>query len=54
MKATLITIGIILLVVGIIGLAVNYYVTWMWVILALGVVGVLWGWLAKGGNNNAM
>ncbi len=54
MKATLITIGIILLVVGIIGIAANYYVTWMWVVLALGVIGVLWGWLAKGNSNGSM
>jgi membrane-bound ClpP family serine protease len=47
MKVTLITIGIILLVLGIIGLVVKYSVTWMWVLVVLGLIGIVWGWLTK-------
>ncbi|MGA2418228.1 MAG: hypothetical protein ABSF55_03250 [Candidatus Staskawiczbacteria bacterium] len=47
MKNSILIIGIILLVLGAIGLLLNYYTTWMWVLVVLGVVGVVWGWLAK-------
>lgn len=47
MRGTLLTIGIILLVLGIIGLWAQYYVTWMWVLIVLGAIGVIWGWLTK-------
>lgn len=47
MKATLLTIGIILLVIGVIGLIAQYAVTWMWIIAILGVIGIVWGLLTK-------
>ena len=48
MKGTLVTIGVILLVLGIVGLIAHYSAVWMWILIILGVVGVLWGWM----NNN--
>lgn len=47
MKGTLVTIGIILLILGIIGLVESYHVGWMWVLVVLGVIGVIWGWAMK-------
>jgi membrane-bound ClpP family serine protease len=47
MKGTLVTIGIILLVLGVIGLVANYSATWMWLLIVLGVIGVVWGWMTK-------
>ena len=47
MKNTLIVIGVILLVLGIIGMVANYSVTWMWLMIVLGVIGILWGWMKK-------
>ncbi len=48
MKGTLITLGIILLVIGLIGLISNTSVGLMWVLLILGVIGVIWGASVKG------
>ena len=39
--------GIILLVLGLLGVYSNYYVTWMWFLVVLGVIAVLWGWMGK-------
>jgi cadmium resistance protein CadD (predicted permease) len=47
-KSTLLTVGIILLVIGLIGVFAGYAVTWMWVVAILGLIGILWGWLSKG------
>lgn len=47
MKNTLITIGIILLVVGLIGIFAGFYVSWMWVLVVLGVIAGVWGLLTK-------
>jgi uncharacterized membrane protein len=47
MKKTLLTVGIILLVIGLIGVFANYAVTWMWVVTIIGLIGILWGWLGK-------
>jgi hypothetical protein len=47
MRNTLITTGIILLVIGLIGVFAGFYVTWMWVLVALGVIGGVWGLLTK-------
>jgi len=47
MQSTILTIGVILLVIGLIGLVLNYYVTWMWVLVVVGLVGTIWGWVAK-------
>jgi uncharacterized membrane protein len=48
MKNTLLIIGIILLVIGLIGVFAGYAVTWMWIVAILGLIGILWGWLGKG------
>lgn len=47
MRNTLITIGIILLVVGLIGVFAGFYVSWMWVVVVLGVIAGVWGLLTK-------
>jgi 1,4-dihydroxy-2-naphthoate octaprenyltransferase len=47
MKASLIIIGVILAVIGFIGLVFNYSVMLMWVLVILGVIGILWGWMGK-------
>ena len=47
MKATLITVGIVLLVIGVIGLVYSYATIWMWVLAILGVVGIVWGMMTK-------
>ncbi len=47
MKATLITVGIILLVVGAVGLFYSYATPWMWVLVVLGVIGAVWGLMVK-------
>ena len=49
MKGTLITIGLILLVLGIVGLVASWNATWMWVLIVLGAIGVIWGWSSKKG-----
>ena len=48
MQTSLLTIGIILVVIGIIGIVFNYYATWMWVLVILGIIGIIWGWVAGG------
>jgi len=48
MQNYLLIIGIILLVLGIIGIAFNYYATWMWVLVVLGIIGIIWGWMTGG------
>jgi 1,4-dihydroxy-2-naphthoate octaprenyltransferase len=50
MKGTLITIGIILVVLGLIGLAASYYTSWMWVVIIVGIVGIVWGAMYKKGT----
>jgi uncharacterized membrane protein len=52
-KNTLLTVGIILLVIGLIGVFAGYAVTWMWVVAILGLIGILWGWLGKGKSGSA-
>ncbi len=52
MKSTLITVGIILLVVGVIGFLASYTVTWMSVLVVLGLVGIIWGFLSKGSDSS--
>ena len=47
MKATLITVGIILFIAGVVGLMYNYTTAWMWLLIVLGVVGVVWGLMTK-------
>ena len=47
-KNTLLLIGIVLLVLGVIGLITNFSVFLMWALVILGVVGILIGWFAKG------
>lgn len=50
-KNSLLIVGIILLVLGLIGLVANYSVMLMWVLVILGVIAILWGWLGKKGGN---
>ena len=45
MKATLLTIGIILVIVGLI---MSSSPTWMWTLIVLGVIGIIWGLMTKG------
>jgi asparagine N-glycosylation enzyme membrane subunit Stt3 len=54
-KVTLISVGIVLLLLGVVGLYYNFYSVWMDVLVLLGVVGILWGWLekSKGEENSA-
>lgn len=47
MRNTLITIGIILLVIGLIGIFAGFYVSWMWVLVVVGVIVGAWGLLTK-------
>jgi hypothetical protein len=47
MKGTLITIGIILLVLGVVGLMGKFSPAWTWIFLILGLVGVIWGAMFK-------
>ena len=48
MKNTPLTIGIILLVVGLLGIVFSLFsVFWMWVIVILGVVMIIWTGLSK-------
>jgi len=47
MKATLLTVGVILAIVGIWGLIAQYSTTWMWVLTILGVIGIIWGLSVK-------
>jgi hypothetical protein len=48
MKSTPLTIGIILLVVGLIGLVFSQFsVFWMWVLVILGVAVIGWTGMAK-------
>ena len=54
MKGTLLTIGIILVVIGLIGVFYNYSVAWMWFLVILGVIGIIWGWMTKGSDGVAM
>ena len=43
-------VGIVLLVVGFVGLVSNFSVFLMWTLVIAGAIGILWGWLDKGGN----
>ena len=53
MKNMPLTIGIILLAVGLIGLVFNQFsVFWMWLLVILGVVVVAWTGLTKKNDNN--
>lgn len=52
MKATLITVGIILLIIGVIGIIYNYATVWMWVLAVVGLAGLIWGLVTK--NDQAM
>ncbi len=54
MKGTLVTLGIILLIIGIIGIASSYATGWMWFLVVLGVIGLLWGWSMKGKGTTTM
>jgi membrane-bound ClpP family serine protease len=48
MKSTPLTIGIILLVVGLIGLVFSQFsVFWMWVLVILGIAVIIWTGMAK-------
>ena len=48
MKNSPLTIGIILLVVGLLGIVFSLFsVFWMWVIVILGVVMIIWTGLSK-------
>ena len=44
MKATLLTIGIILVIIGLIMYSSPM---WMWTLLILGVISIIWGWMSK-------
>ena len=46
MQSTILIIGIVLLVLGIIGVAFSFYTTWMWVLAIIGIIVIIWGWLA--------
>jgi len=53
MKNMPLTIGIILLAVGLIGLVFNQFpVFWMWLFVILGVIVVAWTGLTKKNDNN--
>ena len=52
MKSTLITFGIILLVVGVIAFLIKYTITWMSILVVLGIVGLSWGLLCKGSDSD--
>ena len=39
--------SLILLALGLIGLALDFYVGWMWVVVILGMLGSIWGWLIQ-------
>jgi hypothetical protein len=43
-------VGVVLLVVGLIGLVSNFSIFLMWALVIAGVVGILWGWMNKGGG----
>ena len=43
MQTYILIIGIILLVLGLIGVAYNYFTVWMWVLAIIGVIGIIWG-----------
>jgi uncharacterized membrane protein len=45
MKATLLIIGILLVVIG---LLMSSSPTWMWTLIVLGAIGVIWGLMTKG------
>ena len=45
MKATLLTIGIILVIIGLIMYSSPM---WMWTLIILGAIGIIWGWMSKG------
>ena len=48
MKNTPLTIGIILLAVGLIGLVFSQFsVFWMWVLVILGIIVIVWTGLSK-------
>ena len=53
MKSTPLTIGIILLVVGLIGLVFSQFsVFWMWVLVIIGAGVIVWTGMAKKGDKN--
>jgi hypothetical protein len=43
-------IGIVLLVLGLFGLVSNFSVFLMWLLVIVGAVSVLWGWIGERGN----
>jgi hypothetical protein len=45
MKNTLLTIGIILVIIGLIMYSSP---TWMWTLIILGAIGIVWGMMSKG------
>jgi ABC-type transport system involved in cytochrome bd biosynthesis fused ATPase/permease subunit len=47
MNNTILTIGIIVLALGVIGAVANFYIGLMLAVMALGVIGIVWGWLAE-------
>lgn len=48
MKSTPLTIGVILLVVGLIGLVFSQFsVFWMWVLVIIGIAMIVWTGMAK-------
>jgi len=53
MKSTPLTIGIILLVVGLIGLVFSQFsVFWMWVLVIIGIAVIVWTGMAKKEDKN--
>ncbi len=47
-KNTLLVVGVILLVLGLIGLVSSFSTFLMWALVILGLVSILMGWSAKG------
>lgn len=47
------TVGILLLIIGIIGFMASYTATWMSVIVLLGCVVTFWGFLTRGGGGGS-
>jgi hypothetical protein len=48
MKKTLLTIGVILLIIGLISVAVGYNIYPMLTLAVIGFIAIIWGWLTKG------
>lgn len=47
MQTAPLILGIILVILGLLGMAYNYEATWMWILVVLGVIGVIWGLMPK-------